>query len=216
MEYIVDHNNFISLSLYSSFVRSRWRRGMGIAYNYHLGNFLSATASYSIYNRSYSNVGFGLSLNLGPVEIYCLTDNVLAFGTLNPRDNFLSDAASSVNIDTKKVRNGQIHFGLNLTFGRDKKEKPIDEEDENRAKPVSSSGEKSNESSNQSNTSKRTNYNSKGSSDKNQKSKKTKNSKSSYNTKTEKKKNTRKGELKTKVEQSAPKSSTVRKVSRKL
>ena len=216
MEYIVDHNNFISLSLYSSFVRSRWRQGMGIAYNYHLGNFLSATASYSIYNRSYSNVGFGLSLNLGPVEIYCLTDNVLAFGTLNPRDNFLSDAASSVNIDTKKVRNGQIHFGLNLTFGRDKKEKPIDEEDENRAKPVSSSGEKSNESSNQSNTPKRTNYNSKGSSDKNQKSKKTKNSKSSYNTKTEKKKNTRKGELKTKVEQSAPKSSTVRKVSRKL
>ena len=223
MEYIVDHNNFISLSLYSSFVRSRWRRGMGVAYNYHLGNFLSATASYSIYNRSYSNVGFGVSLNLGPVEIYCLTDNVLAFGTLNPRDNFLSDAASSINIDTKKVRNGQIHFGLNLTFGRDKKEKPIDEEDENRAKSVSSDSEKSKEgsaansgSSSESNTPKRTNYNSKGNSDKKQKSKKTKNSKSSYDTKTEKKKNTRKGELKTKVEQSAPKSSTVRKVSRKL
>lgn len=223
MEYIVDHNNFISLSLYSSFVRNRWRRGMGVAYNYHLGNFLSATASYSIYNRSYSNVGFGLSVNLGPVEIYCLTDNVLAFGTLNPRDNFLSDAASSVNIDTKKVRNGQIHFGLNLTFGRDKKEKPIDEEDENRAKSVSSDSEKSKEgsaansgSSSESNTPKRTNYNSKGNSDKKQKSKKTKNSKSSYDTKTEKKKNTRKGELKTKVEQSNPKSSTARKVSRKL
>jgi len=220
MEYIVDHNNFISLSLYSSFVRNRWRRGMGVAYNYHLGNFLSATASYSIYNRSYSNVGFGLSVNLGPVEIYCLTDNVLAFGTLNPRDNFLSDAASSINIDTKKVRNGQIHFGLNLTFGRDKKEKPIDEEDENRAK---SDSEKSKEgsaansgSSSESNTPKRTNYNSKGNSDKKQKSKKTKNSKSTYDTKTEKKKNTRKGELKTKVEQSAPKSSTLRKVSRKL
>ena len=44
MEYIVDHNNFVSLSLYSSFVRGIWRRGMGLAYNYHLGNFLSATA----------------------------------------------------------------------------------------------------------------------------------------------------------------------------
>ena len=163
------------------------------------------------------------------MEIYCLTDNVLAFGTLNPRDNFLSDASfgnlapSSINIDTKKVRNGQIHFGLNLTFGRDKKEKPIDEEDENRAKSVSSDSEKSKEgsaansgSSSESNTPKRTNYNSKGNSDKKQKSKKTKNSKSSYDTKTEKKKNTRKGELKTKVEQSTPKSSTVRKVSRKL
>ena len=220
MEYIVDHNNFISLSLYSSFVRNRWRRGMGVAYNYHLGNFLSATASYSIYNRSYSNVGFGLSVNLGPLEIYCLTDNVLAFGILNPRDNFLSDAASSINIDTKKVRNGQIHFGCNLTFGRDKKEKPKDEEDENRAKPVSSDSEKSNGSASgspsESNTPKRTNYNSKGGSDKKQNSKNTNNSKSSYDKKTEKKKNTRKGELKTKVEQSAPKSSTVRKVSRKL
>jgi hypothetical protein len=210
MEYIVDHNNFVSLSLYSSFVRSRWRRGMGLAYNYHLGNFLSATASYSIYNRSYSNVGFGVSVNLGPFEIYCLTDNILAFGTLNPRDNFLSDAESSINIDTKKVRNGQIHFGFNLTFGRDKKEKPIDEEDENESKSGSSDSKKSNDSSPKANKS------SQGNSDKKQNGNKPKNSKSSYNKKTDNKKNTRKGELKTKVEQSAPKSSTVRKVSRKL
>ena len=226
MEYTVDHNNFVSLSLYSSFVRGVWRRGLGLAYNYHLGNFLSATASYSIYNRSYSNLGFGVSVNLGPVEIYCLTDNVLAFGTLNPRDNFLSSTASSINIDTKKVRNGQIHFGLNLTFGRDKKEKPVDEADQGRAKAVNSGSEEQNKessakdkissnsgSSGETNTPKRTNYNSKGNSDKKQKTKK---AKTSYNKKTEKKKNTRKGELKTKVEQSAPKSSTSRKISRKL
>ena len=122
MEYIVDHNNFVSLSFYSSFVRKRWRRGLGIAYNYHLGNFLSATASYSIYNRSYSNLGAGISLNLGPVEIYMLTDNILAFGTLNPRDNFLNNnGSSSINIDTKKVRNGQVHFGINLTFLEEKR-----------------------------------------------------------------------------------------------
>tara|TARA_B110000027_G_scaffold69757_1_gene74591 strand:+ start:374 stop:2152 length:1779 start_codon:yes stop_codon:yes gene_type:complete len=226
MEYTVDHNNFVSLSLYSSFVRGIWRRGLGLAYNYHLGNFLSATASYSIYNRSYSNLGFGVSVNLGPVEIYCLTDNVLAFGTLNPRDNFLSSTASSINIDTKKVRNGQIHFGLNLTFGRDKKEKPVDEADQGRAKAVNSGSDDQNKessakdkkssnsgSSSETNTPKRTNYDSKGNSDKKQKTKK---AKTSYNKKTEKKKNTRKGELKTKVEQSAPKSSTARKVSRKL
>jgi hypothetical protein len=199
---------------------------LGLAYNYHLGNFLSATASYSIYNRSYSNLGFGVSVNLGPVEIYCLTDNVLAFGTLNPRDNFLSSTASSINIDTKKVRNGQIHFGLNLTFGRDKKEKPVDEADQGRAKAVNSGSDDQNKessakdkkssnsgSSSETNTPKRTNYDSKGNSDKKQKTKK---AKTSYNKRTEKKKNTRKGELKTKVEQSAPKSSTARKVSRKL
>ena len=211
MEYTVDHNNFVSLSLYSSFSRGIWRRGLGLAYNYHLGNFLSATASYSLYNRSYANVGFGVSVNLGPVEIYCLTDNILAFGTLNPRDNFLSNSSNSLNIDTKKVRNGQIHFGLNLTFGREEKEKPLEEENE--ASSASSDGEAQSKNS----PTKVKKSSNSGSSSKSNDKKKTKdNSNSSYNKKTKKKKNTRRGELKTKVEQSAPKSSTLRKVSRNL
>ena len=219
MEYIVDHNNFVSLSFYSSFVRKRWRRGLGIAYNYHLGNFLSATASYSIYNRSYSNLGAGLSLNLGPVEIYMLTDNILAFGTLNPRDNLLNNnGSSSINIDTKKVRNGQVHFGINLTFGREKKKKPDDEVDENRAKAVSSGEEKKGEST----TSPTNNKKSKGGSSTKTvlptgKTTTSTPNRTDYNSKSDKKKKkTRKGELKTKVKESAPKGSTLRKVSRKL
>ena len=219
MEYIVDHNNFVSLSFYSSFVRKRWRRGLGIAYNYHLGNFLSATASYSIYNRSYSNLGAGISLNLGPVEIYMLTDNILAFGTLNPRDNFLNNnGSSSINIDTKKVRNGQVHFGINLTFGREKKKKPDDEVDENRAKAVSSGEEKKGEST----TSPTNNKKSKGGSSTKTvlptgKTTISTPNRTDYNSKSDKKKKkTRKGELKTKVKESAPKGSTLRKVSRKL
>jgi hypothetical protein len=221
MEYIVDHNNFVSLSFYSSFVRKRWRRGLGIAYNYHLGNFLSATASYSIYNRSYSNLGAGISLNLGPVEIYMLTDNVLAFGTLNPRENFLNNnGSSSINVDTKKVRNGQVHFGINLTFGRDKKEKPIDEADENRANAVSSEEDKTGEST----TTPTSNKKAKGGSSTRTvlptgKTTTSTPNRTDYNSKSDKKKKkkkTRKGELKTKVKESSPKGSTLRKVSRKL
>ena len=236
MEYIVDHNNFVSLSFYSSFVRKRWRRGLGIAYNYHLGNFLSATASYSIYNRSYSNLGAGLTLNLGPFEIYMLTDNILAFGVLNPNQN-LSSSNDAFTVETKKVRNGQFHFGINLTFGRDKKVKPGEEEDNNRAKAVSSGADsenatkKSNGESNSTKTvlptgnsitspNKRTDYNAKGNSNQKTKSEKSKksNSKSDYNSRTDKgkKKNTRKGELKTKVKESSPKGSTYRKVSKRL
>ena len=134
MEYIVDHNNYISLTGYSSFVRNRWRRGLGIAYNYHLGNFLSATASYSIYNRSYSNVGFGVSMNAGPLEIYFLTDNILALGTLNLKENAINQ---TMNVDVEKVKNGQVHFGINLTFGRDKGEpRHKDDQEEERADPV--------------------------------------------------------------------------------
>ena len=134
MEYIVDHNNYISLTGYSSFVRNRWRRGLGLAYNYHLGNFLSATASYSIYNRSYSNVGIGVSMNAGPLEIYFLTDNILALGTLNLKENAINQ---TMNVDVEKVKNGQVHFGINLTFGRDKGEpRHKDDQEEERADPV--------------------------------------------------------------------------------
>ena len=239
MEYIVDHNNFVSLSLYSSFVRKRWRRGLGIAYNYHLGNFLSATASYSIYNRSYSNVGLGLSLNLGPVELYCLTDNILAWGMLNPSDN-LAGSSQAINVDTRKVKNGQIHFGMNLTFGRDKKEKPGEEAEEDRAAPVSNDGDTetadpkgSTETKNgvqgvkrktvYGNTEvepKRTDYNegSKGKSSTKSESKpgKKPKSKSNYNKETKTKENKRKGPLVPKVEETQSKDRSYRKVSTKI
>jgi hypothetical protein len=229
VEYTVDHNNFVSLSLYSSFVRGKWRRGLGLAYNYHLGYNFAATASYSIYNRSYSNVGLGVTVNFGPLEIYCLTDNILSFGMLRQESN--SSTSSGFTIDDRKVKNGQIHFGINLAFGRPKKDK-IDEpeEDENRAKAVSDDSPKAASTTNKSSGIKtvlptgeaespgRTNYNSKGNSSQKEKAQKNKKSskKSNYNNKTETKENSRKGELKTKVQETAPKSSTLRKVTRKL
>ena len=62
-----------------------------------------------------------------------LTDNVLAFGVLNLDKIYLL-----VMHLMSKARNGQFHFGINLTFGREKERKPGDEEDNNRAKAVSS------------------------------------------------------------------------------
>ena len=61
---------------------------------------------------------------------------------LNPIDNFAGTGSQAINIDTRKVKNGQIHFGMNLTFGRDKKEKPGEEAEEDRAAPVSNDGDK--------------------------------------------------------------------------
>ena len=105
-----------------------------------LRKFLSSTDSYCFFNRSFCIFGLGVSLNLGPVELYCLTDNILAWGMLNPSDN-LAVNSQSINVDTRKVKNGQIHFGMNLTFGRDKKVKPGEEVEEDRAAPVSNDGD---------------------------------------------------------------------------
>ena len=237
VEYIVDHNNFVSLSFYNSFVRNRWRRGMGVAYNYHLGNFLSATASYSVYNRSYSNLGLGVSINLGPFEIYALSDNILAFGLFNPVKNINSnnDGVGSIMVDTRNVRNGQFRVGMNLTFGREKMKKET--EDLNRAQSVksneSSTTEKEKSGSENENQAKakvtnsnrkpdpspvkRTDYSDKGNSDK--RSEKKKNSKTDYSKESSKKrknKNKRKGKLVPNVEESSPKGKTFRKVSKKI
>ncbi|MDD3877673.1 MAG: DUF5723 family protein [Bacteroidales bacterium] len=70
-----------------------------LSYNKRFFNFLSAVASYSIMNRSYTNIGFGMSLQLGPFQIYALNDNI--YGLFAPT----------------KSKNTNIHFGLNLVFG---------------------------------------------------------------------------------------------------
>ena len=124
---------------------------MGVAYNYHLGNFLAATASYSIYNRSYSNLGFGISVTLGPFEIYALSDNVLAFGLFNPVKN-INNSDGTIMVDTRNVRNGQFRFGMNLTFGREKMKK--DTEDPNRASSISSKEKSTTEKESNSSTTK--------------------------------------------------------------
>ena len=235
VEFVVDHNNFVSLSFYNSFVRKRWRRGLGIAYNYHLGNFLAATASYSIYNRSYSNLGFGLSLTLGPFEIYALSDNVLAFGLFNPIKNFSQPTSDgTIMVDTRNVRNGQFRFGMNLTFGREKMNK--NPEDPNRASSTTSNEKSTTDKESNSSQSKpektkatnstrepepapvkRTDYNEKGKGEKKNDSKKVE--KTNYNKESSKKKknkNKRKGPLVPKVEETVPKGKTFRKVSKKL
>ena len=232
VEYVVDHNNFVSLSFYNSFVRNRWRRGMGIAYNYHLGNFLAATASYSIYNRSYSNLGLGVSITLGPFEIYALSDNVLAFGLFNPIKNFSPSNDGTIMVDTRNVRNGQFRFGMNLTFGREKMKK--DPEDPNRASSTSTKEKSTTDKESNSSTtkpeknkatnstkspdpspSKRTDYSDKGKGENKNSSKKTE--KTNYNKESsKKKKNKRKGPLVPKVEETTPKGSTFRKVSKKI
>ncbi|MFM7023111.1 MAG: DUF5723 family protein [Flavobacteriales bacterium] len=49
----------------------------------NLGRMAQLSVSYSILNRSYNNVGAGLALNLGPVQIYVAGDNVLGFSQLD-------------------------------------------------------------------------------------------------------------------------------------
>lgn len=67
--------------------------------NTSLSRYLSASMSYSIVNKDFLNLGFGFASKLGPVQIYALSDNILA----------------AIKPNTSQTAN--IRVGINLLFG---------------------------------------------------------------------------------------------------
>jgi len=66
---------------FNEFILGHYRPGLSLGGTLKLGEILSASANYSIYGRSATNVGLGLNLRLGSVQFFAMTDNVL--GVLN-------------------------------------------------------------------------------------------------------------------------------------
>ena len=86
--------------LYSQIFDKSIHPGLALSYNQKVGQWLSFSASYSMYNRSYTNLGLGLALNGGPVQLYIVSDNVLGA------------------VFVQNAKNLHLHFGINLTLGR--------------------------------------------------------------------------------------------------
>ena len=77
--------------------------------NFHTGRILNFSLSYSYMSNYFRNIGAGISLNAGPVNLYLVSDNALNV-------LFWPDDAQSAN----------IWFGFNLLFGyKDKPDLPL-------------------------------------------------------------------------------------------
>lgn len=74
-----------------------------------LNKILQAQVNVSTLNRTGVNVGLGLAAELGPVQIYLASDNVLS--VINPTN----------------TRSAHIHAGINLNFGRKTREERLAE-----------------------------------------------------------------------------------------
>ena len=48
-------------------------------YTRRFGNFMAVKATYTVDKFTYTNVGFGLNLQAGPINLYVLADNLLAY-----------------------------------------------------------------------------------------------------------------------------------------
>ena len=80
--------------------RYRKHTFMGVAVNtsVHLGKIFTAGLVYSIFNNTYDNIGLSGALKLGPVQLFAMTDNVVA--AFKPFDS----------------RNANMRVGLNMAF----------------------------------------------------------------------------------------------------
>ena len=68
--------------------------------NTMLGKVLGVSASYSAMKRRYDNIGLGMNLRMGALQLYLVSDNIMS--AINPGD------ARAVN----------LRFGMNMLFGR--------------------------------------------------------------------------------------------------
>ncbi len=119
--YTLTPHDRVGLLIRNEFFNKRPHPSFTVSYNKQFFNMLSATASYSIMNRGYMNIGFGLALNLGPWQTYVTTDNLYCL------------------FDPEGTRNVNMHFGFNFIFGY--KEKKITESlyqdsDQNKRKDI--------------------------------------------------------------------------------
>jgi hypothetical protein len=98
--YNITEKSTAGVILYGQVFDKTLHPGIALSYNHQLANWINASATYSIYNKSYTNLGLGIALKGGPVQFYIVTDNL--FGMIFPQN-------------TKSI---QIHFGINLLFGK--------------------------------------------------------------------------------------------------
>lgn len=107
--YKINDKNNAGVLLYGQVFDKKVHPALTLSYNTQVGRWLYATLTYSILNRSFNNVGFGLVLNPGWFQWYVISDNIL--GPL------VLDKYGSVPVPAY-TKNLNIRFGFNLSIGK--------------------------------------------------------------------------------------------------
>lgn len=90
-------NNFLTTNALLAFASGRSYAALNATAN--VKNWLEAGLTYSIRNRSFSDLGANIAVKIGPVQAYCIADNFLA--TFKPL----------------QANNFSVRVGANLVFG---------------------------------------------------------------------------------------------------
>lgn len=106
--YLINDNMDAGLLFSGEVYKGRFRPTVTASYNLRVGRVLQLSGSWSFAQRSFLNPGFGFSVNGGPVQLYAVTDNILAA------------------FAPQSVKQAHVHAGINLTIGRKPKDRDED------------------------------------------------------------------------------------------
>ncbi|HRI80310.1 MAG TPA: DUF5723 family protein [Cyclobacteriaceae bacterium] len=93
--------------------RDQTSTGMTAALSKNFGKLVSSTVSYTVSNRSYNNLGLGVSFNMSPVQIYFVGDNLLGAPASLISEQTLNSYINSAQLLT-------LRAGINIVLGLDK------------------------------------------------------------------------------------------------
>lgn len=114
--YEIMKNLNVGAVFFAESFRGRFSPGWTTSINKNFGKFVSGTLSYTMSNHSFNNFGAGLALNLAPVQLYVVGDNLLKIPS-----SLIVNKNLNEYINNAQVIN--IRFGLNFVWGWDQSEK---------------------------------------------------------------------------------------------
>lgn len=106
--YLINESMDAGLLFSGELYHGVFRPSLTASYNLRVGRTLQLSASWSYANRSFLNPGLGFSVNAGPIQLYAVTDNILA------------------PFAPQSVKQVHIHAGINLCIGREDKDRDED------------------------------------------------------------------------------------------
>jgi hypothetical protein len=103
--YKLDTNTLAGVVIRNEFFAGTYNPSLTLSINHSFGRIFSGMISYSYIDKNFLNIGTGFALNLGPLQIYGVVDNVIA----------------AMQITRSQTVNAQV--GLNFVLGYTRKHK---------------------------------------------------------------------------------------------
>ncbi|HWA35008.1 MAG TPA: DUF5723 family protein [Cyclobacteriaceae bacterium] len=128
-QYEIIPNLNVGALFFNESYRGRSAAGMTASVNKNFGKWVSTSLSYTVSNRSYNNIGLGVSFNVAPVQLYIVGDNLLRAPASLVADQTLNSYLNSSQLLS-------VRAGLNIVIGWDKGLTPKVKVSDDDANPV--------------------------------------------------------------------------------